>query len=104
MNDLRENFINWTSGNIKIDNLIQEVQLKISNPRDIIFEWIPYNHFSNIEELDKGGFATIYLATWKDGPLFYSGRIAKYVRDKKKIVLKQLDNSQNIATEFLNEV
>ncbi|EXX69300.1 Rad53p [Rhizophagus irregularis DAOM 197198w] len=104
INDLRENFTNWTSGNIKIDNLIQVVQLNISHPRDIIFEWIPYNHFSNIEEIDRGGFATIYLATWKDGPLSYYGRDTKYVRDKKKIILKQLDDSQNITTEFLNEV
>ncbi|CAB5371084.1 unnamed protein product [Rhizophagus irregularis] len=30
----------WTSGNEKIDNLIQEIQSKIN----MTFEWIPYNH------------------------------------------------------------
>ena len=35
------------------------------------FEWIPYNQFGNIEEIGKGGFATVYSAIWKDGPLGY---------------------------------
>src|SRR5581483_11808088 len=42
-NILKENFTNWTSGDKEIDNFIQEMQLKITNPTDIIFEWIPYN-------------------------------------------------------------
>jgi hypothetical protein len=85
-----------------INNLIQDIQLKIDNSEYIIFEWIPYNQFSNIKEIGKGGFATIYSATWKDGPLSYDGY--EYVRDKKKIALKQLYNSKNITIEFLNEV
>src|SRR5947207_831033 len=68
---LKANSINWTSGNEKIDNFIQEMQLKI-NASDIIFEWIPYNQFHDIKEIDKGGFATVYSALWKDGPLYYS--------------------------------
>ncbi|GBB85485.1 hypothetical protein RclHR1_00120039 [Rhizophagus clarus] len=101
-NYLKKNFINWTSGNIEIDNLIQEMQSKINNSQNIIFEWIPYNQFSNIREVGKGGFATIYSAIWKDGPLTYNGY--EYIRDKKKIALKQLDDSQNISIKFLNEV
>ena len=42
------------SGYRKVDNLIQEMQLKIKNIRDIIFEWIPYNQFSDIEEIEIG--------------------------------------------------
>src|SRR3954468_6375790 len=73
INNLKQNFTNWTSGNIKIDNLIQEMQLKINESVDIIFEWIPYDQFSNIKEIDKGGFATIYSAIWNNGSLFYNG-------------------------------
>ncbi|UZO05092.1 uncharacterized protein OCT59_025453 [Rhizophagus irregularis] len=58
-------------------------------------------NFSNIKEIGKGGFATIYSATWKDGPLSYD---CEYIRDKKKVALKQLYNSENITIEFLNEV
>ena len=58
---------NLTSGNEKIDNFIQEMQLKIDEYNDIVFEWIPYNQFSDInKEIVKGGFATVYSAIWKD--------------------------------------
>jgi hypothetical protein len=102
INDIKSNFANWTSGNINVDNLIQELQLKINDYDDIIFEWIPYDRFSNIKEIDKGGFATVYSAIWKDGPLFYNKY--EYTRMKQKVALKQLYNSQNITIEFLNEV
>ncbi|GES73172.1 kinase-like domain-containing protein [Rhizophagus clarus] len=103
-NNLSNNFTNWTSKNMKIDNLIQEIQLKVNDPDDRIFEWIPFDQFSSIEEIGKGGFATIYSAIWKDGPLSYNGY--EYIRNKKKtkIALKQLYDSQNITTDFLNEV
>ena len=52
---LRKNFTNW-SGNEKIDEFIQEMQLKINNPNVIVFEWIPYNQFKAIKKIGKGGF------------------------------------------------
>ncbi|GET51640.1 kinase-like domain-containing protein [Rhizophagus irregularis DAOM 181602=DAOM 197198] len=59
----------WTSGNEIIDYLIQEMQLKIQYYKDIIFEWIPYDQFNNINrELCNDNFAP---AIWKDGPLDY---------------------------------
>src|SRR5438445_5447405 len=69
IDNLKGNFTNWTSGNEKIDNFIQEMQLKINKRRDIVFEWIPYNQFSDIKEIGRGGFATVYSAIWNDGPL-----------------------------------
>src|SRR4051794_39778986 len=50
-NHLKEDFISWTSENEKIDNLIQEMQLKIVDYKDTIFEWIPYNQFNDIKDL-----------------------------------------------------
>ena len=47
------------------------MQLKIDGPFDVVFEWIPYNQFSDIKEIGRGGFATVYSAIWKDGPLKY---------------------------------
>ena len=72
IDNLKGNFTNWTSGNEKIDELIQEMQLKINKYNDIVFEWIPYNQFSDIKEIGKGGFATVYSAIWKDGRLKYN--------------------------------
>ncbi|CAB4441589.1 unnamed protein product [Rhizophagus irregularis] len=94
-----------SNGNEKIDNFIQEMQLKISNPFDIIFEWISYDQFNDIKEIDKGGFATVYSAMWKYGPLYYNNNEKKYIRNNdKKVALKCLYNSQNIINEFLNEI
>src|SRR5256885_1924682 len=42
INNLKANFISWTSRNEEIDKFIQEKQLKINNYNDIVFEWIPY--------------------------------------------------------------
>ena len=105
IDNLKGNFMNWTSGNEKIDGLIQEMQLKINKYRDIVFEWIPYNQFSNIKEIGKGGFATVYSAIWKDGPLKYKYYNRKYTRKSDyEVALKCLHNSQNITNEFLNKV
>ena len=105
IDNLKRNFKNWTSGNEKIDNFIQEMQLKIDFAFDIVFEWIPYNQFSDIKEINKGSFATVYLAIWKNGPLKYNKIYSKYIRiSDYKVVLKCLDNSQNKINEFLIKV
>jgi len=103
---LKENFTNWTSGNEKIDNFIQEMQLQIDSKHDIIFEWIPYNNFDNINEINKYAFYTIYSAIWKDGPLLWEYWNENYGKktDRKKVALKCFHNSQNINDDFLNEV
>ena len=95
---------NLTSGNEKIDEFIQEMQLKIDKYSDMVFEWIPYNQFSDIKEICRGGFATVYSAIWKDGPLNYDYEdTEKYVKSypNYKVALICL---QNITNEFLNEV
>src|SRR5437764_7554181 len=80
IDNLKGNFTNWTSGNEKIDNFIQEMQLKIESSLDIVFEWISHDQFSDIKEIDKGGFATVYSAAWKDGPLKYDYKEKEYIR------------------------
>jgi hypothetical protein len=102
INNLRQNFTNWTSGNEKVDSLIQETQLEINNRLDKVVEWIPYNQFNNIKE---NIFTKEYLAIWKDGPLNYDKIKNKYIRNKQdtKVTLK-LHNFQNNTNEFLNEV
>ncbi len=81
------------------------MQLKINTSLDIVFEWISYNQFDDIKEIGKGGFATVYSAIWKDGPLDYNKDYEKYTRISDiKVALKCLHNSQNITNEFLNEV
>src|SRR6266498_2628337 len=99
---LVQNNFTWPSGNEKIDDLIQEMQLNININEDIVFEWIPYNQFNEIEETGK--ISSINLAIWKNGPLYYSNQYKKYIRNlNKKVILKHLHNSQNLES-LINEV
>ncbi|GES83982.1 kinase-like domain-containing protein [Rhizophagus clarus] len=102
INNLKNDFTNWTSGDDKIDNFIQERQSMINEHYDTIFEWISYNEFIDIKEIDReSGFAT---AIWKDGPLYYSIIKRKYRRKiNEKVLLKYMHNLQNVES-FLNEV
>ena len=61
-------------------------QLKINHYNDIIFEWIPYNQFSDIKEIGIGGFATVYSAIWKDGPLKYDEDNYEYTVQENWII------------------
>jgi hypothetical protein len=100
INQLKDNFTNWTSGNEKIDEFIQKRQLKVNNYSDTVFEWIPYNKFININKIGKSDFV---IAIWKDGPL-YCRSDSKYGRKlDNKVLLKCWHNLQNINV-FLNEV
>src|SRR5215469_3181942 len=95
INYLKGKFTNWTSGNEKIDNFIQERQLKINDKDDIIFEWIPYNQFLDIREVDKNDFSTVYSAKWKDGQLYWNVNNKRYVKQpNKEVTLKYLHNLQ----------
>ena len=104
INYLKGKFTNWTSGNEKIDNFIQERQLKIINSWYLVLEWISYNQFFDIKEVYKDDFSTTYSAKWKDGSLNWDRNNKKYVRySNEEIALKCLHNLQNID-EFLNKV
>jgi hypothetical protein len=61
------------------------MQLKINRPHDTIFEWIPYNEFIIINELEK-----YILAIW-----------GKESDSCKKVYLRNL---LEITDEVLNEV
>jgi hypothetical protein len=101
---LRQILKNWTSGNEKIDELIQEMQLKINGLSNIIVEWIPYNQFDDIKQISKDDSNTLYSAIWTDGPLEYASKTEYKRMPNKEVTLKCLYNSRNIINEFLNEV
>ena len=81
------------------------MELVIDNYDDIVFEWIPYDQFYSIIEINKGDSIIVYSAKWEDGPLEYNAYTKKYERysNGKKITLKCFHNTQNI-NEFLNKV
>ena len=72
--------------------------MKINNYNDIIFEWIPYNQFENIENMNNKN-----SAVWKDGPLYYDDNKMKLTRESnKQVILKYI--SQDNVDELLNKV
>ena len=105
----QQDFPNWTSGNIYIDNFIQESQLNAQGEGEVL-EWIPYNRLMNIKYLAKGGFSTVYYAIWLDGFIRWWDydekqwdRARAYRSEGWEVVIKSLNNSSNINEEFLNE-
>ncbi|GET50824.1 kinase-like domain-containing protein [Rhizophagus irregularis DAOM 181602=DAOM 197198] len=76
--NFQQNFKNWTSGNHDVDEFIQKAQLKVEK------------------------FKTV----WKDGYIDdwdYVNNQWKRIGETK-VALKCLHNSQNITTDFLNEI
>jgi hypothetical protein len=99
INQLKNNFKNWTSGNEKINELIQKMQLKINKYSDVVIEWIPDDELIEIKEINGiDGFAT---AIWKNGPLCYSSRLCRRYKRKlnENVLLRYLSNDT-----FLKEV
>ncbi|CAG8532898.1 9768_t:CDS:10 [Acaulospora morrowiae] len=103
-NYLAKEFSNWTSGNEKIDMIIQDCQNLLTIPSRIV-EWIPFDRFKNIEYKTRGGYASIFEANWEDG------RYDKWDSENQKlerrgsmnVILKQLDNSENPKSKWFEE-
>ena len=102
----QQDFNKWTSGNKEIDEFIQKFQLNATRCEEVL-EWIPYEKFNDIKYLAKGGFGTVHKAKWIDGRIYrWDIDQNKWHRygDGEYIVLKCLNNSQNLTTDFLQEV
>jgi hypothetical protein len=104
----QQNFSNWTSGNEGIDKFIQNTQLSAKNHFQI-FEWMPYDNFYSVVCIAEGGFGKVYRASWKDGYIsHWDTSKSQWDRHRRKngffVVLKSLNNSQNVTLEFINEV
>jgi hypothetical protein len=69
------------------------MQLKISRPDNIIFEWIPYDQFSNIKKINNDN---VYSAIWNNDFLFYDNL---YINEPIKRLRVTLKYSQNIVKE-----
>src|SRR2546430_2460611 len=68
-NRFRREFNNWTSGDKKVDEFIQQCQLNATRPEDML-EWVPYERFEDVEYLAEGGFGIVYKAKWIDGHMW----------------------------------
>ncbi|CAG8522012.1 8624_t:CDS:2 [Funneliformis mosseae] len=100
----KENFNKWTSGNKNVDELIQESQLNAIHYSKCL-EWIPFEQFSNVSYITRGGFGKIYSAYWPDGNIeFWDIKRQRWQRNiDQTVALKSLDNSFDISKDSLNE-
>jgi hypothetical protein len=106
INALKDNFKNWTSGNINMDNFIKHTQLNANESVDYL-EYVNFDQFDLVEDTNKGGaFSTIYSAVWMEGPRWVWDESAeKWTRNgPTKVALKRLNNSQNISEEYFKQV
>ena len=101
INHFQQEFNKWTSGNKEIDEFIQKFQLNATR-REEVLEWIPYEKFRDIKYLAKGGFGTVHKAFWVDGYIRYwdVDQNKWSIYGSMHIVLKCLNNSQNLTTDF----
>src|SRR6266480_4334794 len=100
----KENFRNWTSGNSKVDEFIMHTQLNANKNMDYL-EWIDFDQFDFVENINKrGAFSSIYSAIWVEGPRWNLDEEAEvWTRSgPTRVILKRLNNSQNMSQEFID--
>ncbi|GBC10577.1 hypothetical protein RclHR1_09740002 [Rhizophagus clarus] len=105
----RKNFTNWSSENQELDKFIQIAQLKAINVRSVL-EWIEYKEFTNVKHLADGGNSSVFTANWPQGPIrAWDTTVNNWKRgwehvNSDVIILKQIKNSDNMTSTFLNEL
>ncbi|CAG8662442.1 2685_t:CDS:2, partial [Acaulospora colombiana] len=100
----KNDFYNWSSGNDAVDYFIQETQLNAKSHGDVL-EWIPYESIDSVDYIAKGGYGTVFSATWKDGYItHWDKKTKRWARSGSMIVtVKSIDNSANMTGEFFHE-
>ncbi|RIB30806.1 hypothetical protein C2G38_2052591, partial [Gigaspora rosea] len=88
---------------------IKEFQLRAWKYENVI-EWIPFDRLSDVKEIGKGGFGSVYSATWLDGirkvDEIKDGDNDIYKRVRKPastVALKTLVSSMENNNDFLKE-
>lgn len=98
-----QEFETWSSGNVNLDKVIQEFQLKVG----FKLHWVPYDNFHNITYMADGGFSTVYSAILKNGikgHWNYRKKDWNYIYTGCPVALKELKDSSYDLNEFLKEV
>jgi len=95
----------YESGNKVVDDFIRHTQV-ISLNFNMMIEFIPYDQFKDIRLIAEVESSKIYKATWVNGPILNwdDKRLNFRRRGFTQVVLKKLDNSENITYKRLNEV
>ncbi|RIB23706.1 kinase-like domain-containing protein [Gigaspora rosea] len=80
----------WTLKSSDIDDRLKKLMVENKYP----LSWIPFNEFNNVKKIGKGGFATVYCATWLNREKNLIGDVA----------LKLIHKSNSCIEEFIKEL
>ncbi|CAG8449499.1 75_t:CDS:2 [Scutellospora calospora] len=104
---LRQNFKNWTSDDIKTDELIQITQLDAKKCMGYL-EWIPFDNLDHtcIKFIASGSFSSVYSSIWFDGPRnIWCQEDTDWIRNGPiKCALKKFEDSQTLSKEFFDKI
>ncbi|KAG9300783.1 hypothetical protein G9A89_023581 [Geosiphon pyriformis] len=104
----KKHYKDFSSGNEEVDKIIKNpiyIQYDQSDNYGELnyYEWIPWEHLSNINEIARGGFGIIYKATLIDG-LIYSASIKHYGSMEYKTYNKGMQVAIKIIKKNSSEV
>ncbi|CAG8463456.1 3773_t:CDS:2 [Acaulospora morrowiae] len=96
---------NWTSGNSDIDEFIYKTQITAEFPEQVL-EWIPETRLSELNQIGRGGYGTVFKSYSKVGRIRkWNPKANKWDRDEPMwVALKYITEEENSITEFLKEV
>ncbi|KAG9300790.1 hypothetical protein G9A89_023588 [Geosiphon pyriformis] len=104
----KKHYKDFSSGNEEVDKIIKKLIYIRKHNELNYYEWIPWEHLSNIKEIARGGFGIIYKATLIDG-LIYVGSIKhhgsmEYERYKKEmeVAIKIIKTNSSEVFKELN--
>ncbi|RHZ82734.1 hypothetical protein Glove_104g14 [Diversispora epigaea] len=87
------NFNTWTSGNQELDKLIRQTQLESTSSDDFL-KFIPFNQFTQLKEIGRGGFSTVFSARWQVNRL--NGTLAQWVTNMEHQIILDYVKSHNV--------
>ncbi len=92
----------YTSGNNAVDDFIRYTKQINNNPIGDIMEFVPYDQFKDIKFIA----VEYYDATWIEGNIksWNNEKINFKRKGPIQVVLKRINNSDNITSKELNEV
>src|SRR5687767_4505072 len=105
LDDLLNHLLNKSENKV-VDDFIKNAQID-SDPDINMMEFVPYDQFKDIESEGKFSNAyKAYKATWIDGNIqSWNKKEISFKRSgAMQVILKKLNNSENVTLEELNKV
>ena len=76
----------------------------------MVLEWYPWENFSDIEEVGKGGYATVFRAKVKlERIRYWNHQTNQWSREdideyNEYVALKTIGHCESLSKDFMNEV